>query len=145
MSVRVASTGRSRDNKKAGGVEGNRMKIAVIAPPWLTIPPRGYGGIENVIYTLLPELKSMGAEVELFTVGDSHVRGIKKHWLFKEPQQKYLHRPQYDSLPVSVAHVLHALNRIRKDGSFDIIHDHNNFLGPLALAHTDNLLPPALN
>lgn len=31
------------------------MRIAHIAPPWLAIPPKNYGGTENVIYNLIEE------------------------------------------------------------------------------------------
>ena len=33
------------------GVDGGRarMRIAVLAPPWITVPPAGYGGIEAVV------------------------------------------------------------------------------------------------
>ena len=33
------------------------MKVLMNAGPWLPVPPHGYGGIENVIATLVPELR----------------------------------------------------------------------------------------
>ncbi len=32
------------------------MKIAMLAPPWIPVPPPGYGGIEQVIDLLAAEL-----------------------------------------------------------------------------------------
>jgi hypothetical protein len=85
----------------------------MIAPPWLPIPHKGYGGIENVLHALVPALVRRGVEVELFTIGKSKNIGTKNHWHYREGQYKYIHRPQYDSLPVSAAHLMHALNTIR--------------------------------
>src|SRR5439155_1807300 len=47
------------------------MKIGQIVPPWLTIPPKNYGGTENVIYTLVEEQVAQGHKVTLFAPGDA--------------------------------------------------------------------------
>ena len=47
------------------------MKIAHIAPPWITIPPENYGGTEIVIYHLVEEQVAQGHEVTLFAPGDA--------------------------------------------------------------------------
>lgn len=49
------------------------MKVAVIAPPWIPIPPPKYGGIELVIYNLVEGLASLGHEVILFAPKGSNV------------------------------------------------------------------------
>ncbi len=121
------------------------IRVAVIAPPWLPIPPRGYGGIENVIRVLVPELIKLGVEVELFTTGDSRLEATKNHWLYKRNQFKFMHAPWYDAAPVAIAHIQYALNIIREDGKFDVIHDHNNFFGPFKLFNCDDSLPPAIH
>ena len=36
------------------------MKIAMLAPPWIPVPPRGYGGIEQVIALLTGKLTERG-------------------------------------------------------------------------------------
>ncbi len=116
----------------------------MIAPPWLSIPPNGYGGIENVIHALVPELLRLGAQVELFTVGSSTVPATKKHYLYEDGQYDHIHKPQYDSMPISVAHLMYAIRKIEEDGTFDVIHDHNGFIGPLVFAnHRD--LPPIIH
>jgi len=112
------------------------------------IPPKGYGGIEAVIDGLLPGLVQHGVDVELFTVrGTKSIRGIKVHSLYKQEQYGDIHRPMYESLPILAAHMQFALNYIRDDGGFDIIHDHNGFLGPhvLAWATRDITMPPAVH
>ena len=47
------------------------MRIAQIAPPWLAVPPKGYGGIEWVIALLADGLAEAGHDVTLFATGDS--------------------------------------------------------------------------
>jgi glycosyltransferase involved in cell wall biosynthesis len=47
------------------------MKIAHIAPPWLTIPPKNYGGTEIVVYNLIEEQVAMGHDVTLFAPNDA--------------------------------------------------------------------------
>jgi len=47
------------------------MKIAQIAPPWLPVPPKTYGGTEVVIYNLVEELVAQGHDVTLFAPGDA--------------------------------------------------------------------------
>jgi len=36
------------------------LRIALVAPPWYSVPPLGYGGIELVVYLLAEELGRMG-------------------------------------------------------------------------------------
>jgi glycosyltransferase involved in cell wall biosynthesis len=121
------------------------MKVAMLAPPWLPIPPLGYGGIENVLAVLIPALMNLGVEVELFTVKESTIAATKKHWLYETGQYEYIHEPAYASMPIVVAQTLFAFNVIKRAGNFDIIHSHNGFVDPLGAVYTDNNLPPTLH
>lgn len=47
------------------------MRIAIIAPPFLQIPPTGQGGTEVVVYELTEELVRRGHDVTLFACGKS--------------------------------------------------------------------------
>ena len=47
------------------------MRIGIIAPPWLPIPPPAYGGIESFVDTLARELVEAGHDVVLAASGDS--------------------------------------------------------------------------
>ncbi len=47
------------------------MKIAQIASPWIAIPPKNYGGTENVLFTLVEEQVAQGHKVTLFAPGDA--------------------------------------------------------------------------
>ncbi len=48
-----------------------KLKIAQIAPLWVPIPPKKYGGIERIIFFLTEELIKKGHDVTLFASGDS--------------------------------------------------------------------------
>ena len=124
-----------------------KLRVAMIAPPWLALPIKGYGGIELVIESLVYGLKQQGVEVELFGNGAHKMRGIKTHSLYKTEQFINIHRPYYEVLPLLQAHLEFALNKIREDGRFDIIHDHNPLIGPsfFALATSDKKIPPTLH
>lgn len=47
------------------------MRVAIVASPFKTIPPKGYGGTEWVIYYLIKGLKEAGHEPILFAPKDS--------------------------------------------------------------------------
>ena len=47
------------------------MRIGLITPPWIPVPPPGYGGTEEVIDNLARGLTALGHDVRLFTVGES--------------------------------------------------------------------------
>jgi len=49
------------------------MKIAIIADPFIPIPPLNYGGIERIIHFLIVGLKERGHEVILIAHADSEV------------------------------------------------------------------------
>ena len=48
-----------------------QLRIAVVAPPWITVPPPGYGGIETVVALLSEELVARGHDVTLFAAPGS--------------------------------------------------------------------------
>jgi glycosyltransferase involved in cell wall biosynthesis len=123
------------------------MKVAIIAPPWLALPVKGYGGIELVIESLVYGLRKQGVDVEVFGNGDHKIRGVKTHSLYKTEQFSQIHKPYYEILPILNAHLEFALNKIREDGSFDIIHDHNTLIGPSFFALATHLpkVPPVLH
>jgi len=49
------------------------LTVLMNAGPWLPVPPTGYGGIEAVVATLVPELRKSGVSVVLATVGPSEL------------------------------------------------------------------------
>lgn len=124
-----------------------KLRVAMIAPPWLSIPPKGYGGVEAVVYALVRELAKLDVDIELFSIKKTKITGIKNHFLYKDEQYSNIHRPAYESVTIDFAHLHYALNYITQDGTFDIIHDHNGFIGPSVLAYAvgHNGIPPAVH
>lgn len=123
------------------------MKVALLAPPWLSIPPNGTGGIENVIYTLAKGLRELNVDVEIFSIGTTKIEGIKNHFLYDSEQYEHLHKPMHQLAPIVLAHLQFAVNKIIEDGTFDIIHDHVNPLFSSLLfhnAHSNSHLPPVV-
>src|SRR4051794_41949362 len=49
----------------------NRLKIAIVAPPWLPVPPERYGGVEWVVSLLADRLAEFGHGVTLDACGGS--------------------------------------------------------------------------
>ena len=121
------------------------MKIAVIAPPWLKTYPGCYYGIENVIQALVSSLYKKGHEVVLFGVAGSKTECSKLYYYHDKEQYSNVHRAWYESVPVVSSHILYALNIISSHADFDIIHDHNSFLGPAMMAFAYGNLPPVLH
>lgn len=125
-----------------------KLRVAMIAPPWLALPIKGYGGIELVIENLVAELKAKGVEVVLFANGARKMRGIKTESLYKKELFEKIDWPYYDApLQVMQGHLNFALKRIEEDGNFDIIHDHNPYIGftYFSLASRINSVPPILH
>jgi glycosyltransferase involved in cell wall biosynthesis len=61
------------------------MRVALIAPPFIPVPPHEYGGTELFIAHLAKGLKSLGVEVVVYTNGESTV-DAEKRWLFPKSQ-----------------------------------------------------------
>src|SRR5512135_2061345 len=111
------------------------MKIAHIAPPWITIPPKNYGGTEVVLYNLIEEQVAQGHDVTLLAPGDARTSARLISFFPKAlidagvPWQGHL--KAYYHLHKAVAYIA--------NNEFDIVHTHlsssaDMYLFPL-LAH----------
>ncbi|MBU4140904.1 MAG: hypothetical protein KKA80_03315, partial [Candidatus Omnitrophica bacterium] len=47
------------------------LRVGMVSPPWLQVPPPGYGGIERVVYDLTERLVKRKNKVLLFAPGGS--------------------------------------------------------------------------
>ena len=95
------------------------MRIAQIAPPWLAVPPKGYGGIEWVVALLADGLAEGGHEVTLFATGDSTTKANLDFVFETAPGSKLINDPSLDAV-----HTLHAY---RDPERFDLFHVHSPF------------------
>lgn len=113
----------------------HKTKIAQLAPLWIPVPPRTYGGIELMLSLLTEELVARNYDVTLFASGDSKTSAKliplteKGIWL-----QKGLRSPH--------AYINTAIERIyKRRGSFDLFHNHFDFfMFPLCLSEAIPIL-----
>ncbi len=61
------------------------MRIALVAPPFIPVPPLVYGGTELFIAQLAEGLKNIGIDVVVYCNGESTV-GVEKRWLYAKSQ-----------------------------------------------------------
>lgn len=93
---------------------GRPLRVGLIAPPWVPVPPVEYGGTELVVDLLARGLRATGCEVVLFATGDA-TTPVERRWLHRralgtggDPASGLAHaRAAYDAL-----------------GDVDVIHDH---------------------
>lgn len=96
------------------------MRIGLIAPPWLPVPPPRYGGTEGVIDRLARGLRAAGQEVVLFTTGDATCP-VPRAWVLEASAPERL-----GEALVEQRHVVHAYAALEH---CDIVHDHTT-VGP---------------
>ncbi len=119
--------------------------VLINAGPWLTVPPVGYGGIENIIATLIPQLRRRGVRVILATVGQSTIDVDEQIHVFDEPQFVHLTEPYNDVVGVAAAHVQRIAAELRHRSDIDLVHDHMEVLGPTMLAAMGTDRPTVLH
>jgi glycosyltransferase involved in cell wall biosynthesis len=104
---------------------GGGMRIAMIAPLEIRVPPEAYGGTELIVSLLTEELVKRGHKVSLFASGDSltkaNLYGVCPRFLRGTKREK------------SVLNMLNAVTCLEIADSFDIIHNHTQLEG-MALA-----------
>jgi glycosyltransferase involved in cell wall biosynthesis len=114
-----------------GSPSGEPLRIAMLAPPWISIPAPGYGGVESVVSALTETLVRRGHAVTLFCAPGS-VSRADVVTLLDRTYPDEIERSLYE-----VDHVARAFDEI--DGAsdhdrFDVVHDHCGFTG-LAMAN----------
>ena len=100
------------------------MRIAEIAPPWVTVPPAGYGGIELVVALLADGLVERGHDVTLFASGGSTSKAQIVSPLPEPPERARLGNSWDETYHATSAYLA------TQDGGFDVIHDHSGIVGP---------------
>jgi glycosyltransferase involved in cell wall biosynthesis len=117
--------------------------VLVNAGPWLPVPPPDYGGIENVVATLVPELRARGHRVVLATVGDSTIEADEVLSVFPHGQFGDIARPYNATMGIAHAHMAAVLERLA-EGDVDLVHDHLEVVGPAVYAAAGDAVPPVL-
>ena len=91
------------------------LRIGMIAPPWIPIPPTAYGGTELVIDGLCTGLEALGHDVTLFTTGDATCP-VGRAFLFAHSDPDRM-----GSCVLELRHVAAAYDAL---DALDIVHDH---------------------
>src|SRR5918997_1521410 len=99
------------------------LSIALLGPPWIPIPPPGYGGIELVLALLADGLVDAGHDVTLYAAPGSETRARLV--------------PTYDEPPLDqigqgLPELRHALACLLEAERFDVVNDHSGVVGMLA-------------
>ena len=96
------------------------MRIAQICPPWLAVPPKGYGGIEWVVALLADGLAEAGHDVTLFATGDSRTKAHLEYVFEQAPGSASI-----NDIVLDTTHTLFSLLNARD--RFDVLHVHTPF------------------
>jgi glycosyltransferase involved in cell wall biosynthesis len=103
--------------------DGERLSVAMVAPPWFELPPDGYGGIEAMVYWLAEALNERGHQVTLIGAGEPAVSSGTRA-TYRDPPSERLGDP----MPEAV-HALVAAEHLDELDA-DVVHDHS-LAGPL--------------
>lgn len=98
-----------------------KLRIAQIAPLWITIPPKKYGGIERIVAMLCDGLTEKGHEVTLFASPGSSANCRRLVSVFDKP---LLEANIAWSNPVWNLRNLSIAFELADKGEFDVIHSH---------------------
>ncbi len=114
--------------------------LALLAPPWIPIPPPAYGGIEQVVRLLSAGLVEAGHRVTLFAPPGSE-SPADVHSPLEEAHPNEI---QFSMWEVEhVARSFDAIDAAAADGDpFDVVHDHTGFA---ALAMANRLGTPLVH
>ena len=101
----------------------DRLRVGMLAPIAWRVPPRHYGPWERVVSILTEGLVARGVEVTLFATADSTTRAR----LVAVAPRGYAEDPSLDAKVYECLHVGAAFEQAAA-GSFDILHNHFDFL-----------------
>jgi glycosyltransferase involved in cell wall biosynthesis len=100
------------------------LRIAMVAPPWFELPPRGYGGTEAVVASLVDQLVDRGNDVTLIASGRHRTKATTFVQVYEEPPSHLLGSPMPEV--IAAAEAARAIDGL----DVDIVHDHT-LAGPL--------------
>ena len=135
MRVGRVRSGHATPSRPAAG----SLQVAMLAPPWISVPAPGYGGVESVVSALTESLVERGHEVTLYCAPGS-VSGAHVKTLLGESHPDEIERSLYEA--DHVARAFAEIDLAGGDRRFDLVHDHCGFT---ALAMADRLDTPLVH
>jgi len=121
------------------------LTVLMNCGPWLSVPPPGYGGIENVVAALVPELRRRGVRVVLVSVGDSTLEADEHVSVFRTGQFAHLQRPYNQVMGIAAAHLHRLVSELRGRDDIVLVHDHQEAFGLAMLGALGSDMPPVLH
>ena len=115
------------------------LRIAMLAPPWISVPAPGYGGVESVVSALTEILVARGHEVTLFCAPGSRSMA-RVVTLLDEARPDEIERSLYEADHVARAFAM--IDGGPRGGRFDVVHDHCGFT---AVAMADRIDTPLVH
>lgn len=100
------------------------LRIGMVAPPWFSLPPSGYGGTEAVVAGLVDKLVERGHEVVLVGAGVNGTLAQEFHAVYDVPPTERLGEPLPEAMTAAYA------QQVLADAGVDVVHD-NTLAGPL--------------
>ena len=100
----------------------SHLRVAIVAPPWVPVPPPAYGGTEAVLDYLARGLREAGHDVLLYTTGDSTC----------EVPIRYSREVAAGTVDAGAVTELHHADNAYEtllDWGADVVHDHT-LIGP---------------
>jgi len=95
------------------------LRVALISTPFVSVPPKGYGGTELVVAELAKALTAQGTDVVVYATGDSDLPEIEIRSYFPAPQWP----PDHD---IERVHTTWSLRDAARDPrGFDVVHVHS--------------------
>ena len=93
------------------------MRVALIAPPFIEVPPRGYGGTELFVANLAAGLQARGHDVTVYANGESSVQ-CRLKWRYEHAEW-----PPDGSMRSQLKNADHTAWAVRDAAAFaDVIH-----------------------
>lgn len=97
--------------------QDDALRVGILAPPWVGVPPETYGGTELMLDSLARALVRLGHDVRLFTTADSRCPVTTAH-LFEHSDPDRM-----GAAVLELRHVAAGYDDLVAAG-VDIVHDH---------------------
>jgi glycosyltransferase involved in cell wall biosynthesis len=102
------------------------LRVALVSTPFISVPPKGYGGTELVIAELAKQLTALGCEVVVYATGDSDLPGVEVRSYFPAP-----HWPP--DREIERVHATWSIRDASRDPrGFDVVHINSPFAAEMA-------------
>jgi glycosyltransferase involved in cell wall biosynthesis len=120
-----------------------KLRVAMLAPPSIPVPPPGYGGIEAVVALLCDGLVARGHDVTLFAAPGSR-SSARVLTLLQHPHPDEIGQSLHEA--DHVARAFELIDAAAAAGEpFDVVHDHCGFTGFAMASRLDTPLVHTLH